>query len=890
MEKFNHKKTDDELVSILAASYLSTKVWKLKTATPKNIAFHILSLYPDRLQDKLLNKHLDSIPKDSVMKILSFLKTYRKEENIDINENSTTEARQYAVMNEGLTDVINYLEETYSPDTTTTTSMFLEAILSTSEEIRNEFDSLGFENDKFIDLVVETYAAFRSDTDNSSYDDLANKMSETDEDGRKVLTNPDKFFSNILNQGILKEKRLYQEQNIQNNLSDKRKKELKEFEEAGIHEELSGEEINPDSKTPNLDKFSFDMTSADKRGKYDPIVGRETEIDQIIKILCCRIKNNAILLGEPGVGKTAIVEALANRINQGKVPEELKNKRICSLDLNALVSGTKYRGEYEQRLQSIIKEVTSCPDVIIYIDEFHNLVGNGSTAGSGDGANILKPYLARGEFRCLGSTTTKEYRNFVEKDASLKRRFQEVHVDEPSNRETLNILKKIVRKYEDFHKVIYPTNVLEDCVEWSARYITDKHFPDKAIDCLDRAGTTAALRNNKPDDNLDKLAAEIKNLSSNKVKLVAEQNFEEAAKYRDKILAKEKELDKLKQEQNKNRTNRKFWGNVSSEDIANEISKISKVPLDKIRSVERERIGSMRKVLSSKVVGQDEAVEKITKSLQKNIMGFRDTTKPIASFLLCGSTGTGKSYISKIVAKEFFGSEDALVRIDCGEFTDGKASLSKLTGATPGYIGYEDEPLLEKIKYKPFSVLLVDEVDKVTPEAFNIFMNILDEGYCVLGNGCKVDFRNTIIIFTGNVGTKELQNNVNLGLSIVGDRKETDEKIVKKSISKFFRPEFLNRLTDIIVFNTLTKTDMRKIFTIEFNKVKKRVSENGYTVKVNSTLRDHIIDSCDLNFGARDLKRNIDKFVVDKLVEAVMNDEKLNSVTLDWKKDKVIVV
>ena len=674
------------------------------------------------------------------------------------------------------------------------------------------------------------------------------------------------------------------------------KGDLEKFEKAGMHEEVNISEPDPSSTTPFLDQYSIDMTRADKAGKYDPILGRERELDQLIKILCCRLKNNAVLLGEAGVGKTAVVECLVQRINKGNVPDKLKNKRICSLDLNALVSGTKYRGEYEARLQGIIKEVVGNPDIIVYIDELHNLIGNGSTSGQGDGANILKPYLARGEFQCIGSTTFGEYRKFVEKDAALKRRFQNIQIDEPDQKETVRILSEISKKYEDFHRVRISQDILRACVEWSGRYIVDRFFPDKAIDVLDRSSATASLRSSTKEKNNDCLELEtiIEDLKDKKLKAVLSQDFELAGTLRDEQRTKEADLENLRETKRKFAAKRSNWEEVTIDDVASEISKISKVPLDKIRSTDRTKIKDMKKVLESKVIGQAEAVNKILISLQRNIMGFRDENKPIASYLLCGETGTGKSYISKIVAKEFFGSEKSLVRIDCGEFTEGKAGVSKLTGATPGYVGYDDESILDQVRKKPFSVLLVDEVDKAAPEVFNIFMNILDEGYCILGNGEKVDFRNTIIIFTGNIGTKELQRNGNgLGFGRAKspeEKHEETEATVKKAVGKFFRPEFLNRLTGTVVFNSLTKGDLEKIFTLEFAKVKARISRQGYKVNITKALKDKCISDCDVKFGARDLHRSIAKNIEDQLCEIILeSEEELKNLTLDWNGEKVVL-
>jgi ATP-dependent Clp protease ATP-binding subunit ClpC len=892
-----------ELTEILKESKITASERNLGYVSVSNILYHIFTRYIKSSQgtDQVLIDYFNTFRKTQLFSMHEITKCMLDSEKAhDLSRPKVFQNPDYIILDSEAENIFNVILD-YVPDEEVNnieidTSIFLFTAFESGEsdiEVLRELNIAGFNrNSDFVELVRK---------DKKLLNNLKN--SKTDNGfGSKIISNPDEFFTGLLNMGsnknTLKEKRIESPQQNIKEIIEQRNKDLREFEAAGQHEEISGTAPDPESTTPNLDKFSFDMTKADHNGKYDPVVGRENEINQIIKILCCRTKNNAVLLGDAGVGKTAVVESLVHKINAGDVPEKLKNKRICSLDLNALVSGTKYRGEYEARLQGIIKEVTSHPEVIVYIDEFHNLVGNGSTAGNGDGANILKPYLARGEFQCIGSTTSSEYHKFVEKDGALKRRFQNVQIDEPTEQQTIEILKKISKKYEEFHKVTYSPEILKICTEWAGRYITDRFFPDKAIDCIDRAGTAASLRTVINTDEIENLKAEIEDLVKNKIKSVEAQNFEEASKYYSAEEEKRKELAKVEKEFTKTRNNRKSWVEVTIDDVAAEISKISKVPIDKIRSTDRVKIRNMKKVFESKVIGQGEAVNKILTALQKNIMGFRDTSKPIASFLLCGETGTGKSYISKIVAQEFFGSINSLVRIDCGELADGKSSISKLTGATPGYVGYEDEPILEQIRRKPFSVLLVDEVDKVAPEAFNLFMNILDEGYCVLGNGDRVDFRNTIIIFTGNIGTKELQSNgKGLGFNPTTDsvaKHKEDEAIVMKSIKKFFRPEFINRLTGTIVFNSLTKENLKKIFTLEFNKVKSRIEKQGYQIKVTTELRNKIVDSCDTKYGARDLHRKIEEYITEQLSAAIINAtdedlENLKNITIDYVKGHVIV-
>lgn len=674
------------------------------------------------------------------------------------------------------------------------------------------------------------------------------------------------------------------------------KKDDEEFDKAGESEAINVSAVDPNSKTPFLDQFSYDMTKAAKNKVYDPVIGRAREIDQIIKVLCCRKKNNVILLGDPGCGKTAIIESLSQRIIGGNVPEELSEKRICSLDLNALVSGTKYRGEYEERLQGIIKEVCKNKNIIIYIDEFHNLIGNGSTSGSGDGANILKPYLARGEFQCIGSTTQEEYRRFV-KDGALKRRFQSVQIDEPGIDETVEILKGISNKYEDFHKVKYPLATIKACVEFAGRYINDRFFPDKAIDLLDTAGAQVKLEIGKEKDtkDIDDLKKKIKSIKVDKMKAVSNQDFELAAKYRDDQIKEEANLGSLIQAKDKQNTRGK-WPEVTVDSVASVISGMTGVPVDKIVQTDLGRLRSMKEELAGKVIGQETAVDTFVTVLQRNFLGFRDETKCIASILLTGPSGTGKTLICEEVAAGLFGSRDAFIKYNMGEMTS-EHEVSKLIGSPAGYVGYEDEPLLLQVKRHPSSLVLFDEIEKAHPKIFDIFLNIMDKGEIVMNNGERVDFRNTIVVFTGNIGTSEMVKSKGLGFNKILDSAEKNkqnESIVQKAIKTTFRPEFVNRLTNMVTFNELGKPELIKIFGLEFAKLRARIKARGYSIKVTTALRDKIIGDCDTNFGARDLQRNIQKYVESEICGALLGveDTEIKTITgmnLDWKDDAVVV-
>ena len=672
------------------------------------------------------------------------------------------------------------------------------------------------------------------------------------------------------------------------------KKEDDDFDRAGESTAVNTKKVDPNSKTPFLDQYSYDMTFAAKNGKYDPVVGRDVEIGQIIKIISCRKKNNAILLGDPGCGKTAIVESLSQKIIDGKVPFDLRNKRICSLDLNALVSGTKYRGEYEERLQGIIKEVCNNKDIIVYIDEFHNLIGNGSTSGSGDGANILKPYLARGEFQCIGSTTQEEYRKFV-KDGALKRRFQCVQIDEPTVKETIEILKEIAPKYEEYHRVKYSAESIKLCVELSGRYITDKFFPDKAIDILDTAGAQMKLFKKRNTTDIDNKKAEIEVIKKKKLSAVESQDFELAAKYRDEQLTCQKEYDNLIKQMTKKDKSKKLWPEVTDQVVCEVVSGITGIPIDQVGKSDLGKLKSMKKELGEKIIGQKEAVDTFVTVLQRNYLGLRDETKCIASILLTGPSGTGKTLICEEVAKRLFGNEEAFIKFNMGEMTS-EHEASKLIGSPAGYVGYEDEPLLLQVKRHPSSLVLFDEIEKAHPKIFDIFLGIMDKGEITLNNGERVDFKNCIVVFTGNIGTKEIEKfGKGLGFNRdIDDKNKTNTEIVTKSIKKTFRPEFINRLTNMVTFNELGKPELLKIFNLEFNKLKDRLKVKGYSIKASNSLKNHIVDLCDPIYGARDLQRNIQNLIETNVCTSLLEkDDKdlanINSISVDYKDDKVVV-
>ena len=627
--------------------------------------------------------------------------------------------------------------------------------------------------------------------------------------------------------------------------------------------------------TPILDNFSTDLTRAAEEGKLDPVIGREKEIERVAQILSRRKKNNPVLIGEPGVGKSAIVEGLALRIVQKKVSRILFNKRVVTLDMASVVAGTKYRGQFEERIRSIIKELQKNPDIILFIDEIHTIVGAGSAAGSMDAANMLKPALARGEIQCIGATTLDEYRKNIEKDGALERRFQKIIVEPTTTDETLQILRNIKERYEDHHNVIYTDAALEACVKLADRYITDRFFPDKAIDALDEAGSRVHLTNiavPKEIEEQEKLIDEMKNRKNEAVRL---QNFELAASYRDKEKELSTQLESMKENWEKSlRENRET---VDEDQIANVVSMISGIPVQKMAQAEGIRLMGMKDDLMGKVIGQDKAIETLVKAIRRSRIGLKDPNRPIGTFMFLGPTGVGKTHLAKELAKFMFGSADALIRVDMSEYME-KFTVSRLVGAPPGYVGYEEGGLLtEKVRRKPYSIVLLDEIEKAHADVFNILLQVLDEGHLTDTNGRTVDFKNTIVIMTSNVGTRQLKD-FGKGIGFTSGQptnmKDHSQGIITKALNKQFAPEFLNRLDEIINFDQLEMESLVKIVDIELGGLYKRVEAIGYKLVMEEQARQFIAKKgYDIQYGARPLKRAIQTHVEDALAEVILGGE-----------------
>ena len=633
---------------------------------------------------------------------------------------------------------------------------------------------------------------------------------------------------------------------------------------------LSRRKPSSDSGTPVLDNFSRDLNKLAEQGKLDPVIGRQKEIVRIAQILSRRKKNNPIILGEPGSGKTALVEGLAILIVAGECPKNLLDKRIVNLDLTAVVAGTKYRGQFEERLKVILEELSNNPNIIVFIDEIHTLIGSGNSSGSLDGSNIFKPALARGEIQCIGATTLDEYRKSFEKDGALERRFQKVIVDPSTVEETIQILTNIKDRYEAFHKVSYSQEVIELCVKLADRYITDREFPDKAFDILDEVGARSQTEQKIPEviDDLKLKATEIK---QQKMDVVKKQNYEEAAALRDKerkILAKlESEKRKFEEESATTRFP------ITVEQVYDVVSNMTKIPVSKMSIDDTNALISMDKTLMSKVIGQDEAVSKIVKSIRRNRIGIKDPNRPIGSFIFLGSTGVGKTHLAKQIAKEMFGSEGALIRVDMSEYQE-KHTVSRLVGAPPGYVGYEEGgQLTEQVKNKPYAVILFDEVEKAHKDIFSILLQILDDGHATDSLGRKINFKNTLIIMTTNLGVKKLQD-FGAGIGFSSNKysnEEAKKQILMKEMKNFFSPEFLNRIDDTIVFASLSKENIEKIVDLELAKLAKRLSEMKYNIVMDPTITQYISKvGFDEVYGARPVKRAIQDKIEDFLSELIL--------------------
>jgi len=634
-----------------------------------------------------------------------------------------------------------------------------------------------------------------------------------------------------------------------------------------------------DSNTPVLDNFSRDLNRLAEEGKLDPVIGRDREILRIAQILSRRKKNNPIIIGEPGCGKTALVEGLAIKIVNGECPRNLVDKRIVNLDLTSVVAGTKYRGQFEERMKVIIEELHANPNIIVFIDEIHTLVGSGNSSGSMDGSNIFKPALSRGELQCIGATTLDEFRKNIEKDGALERRFQKVIVEPSSVEETIQILKNVRDKYESFHNVNYSDEIIETCVKLADRYITDREFPDKAFDILDEVGARMQTDLKVPEviEDLKKKAAEIK---QQKIDVVKKQNYEQAAELRDK---EKKILTKLDQEKQKFEDQlSKEKQTILLENVYDVVSNMTKIPVSKMSVDDSKALLDLDKTLIDKVIGQNDAVVKIAKSIKRNRLGIKDPNRPIGSFVFLGSTGVGKTYLAKQLAKEMFGSEDSLIRVDMSEYQE-KHTVSKLVGAPPGYVGYEEGGLLtEKVKNKPYSVILFDEVEKAHKDVFTILLQILDDGHVTDSLGRKINFKNTLIILTSNLGVKKLQDfGTGIGFSSnTYSNEEAKKQILMKEMKNFFSPEFINRIDDTIVFNSLSPEDIKKITDIELKKLMSRLSDMKYKISYDETLVEYLAKiGFDELFGARPLKRAIQDKVEDLLSEEVLTGKMIEGKT-----------
>lgn len=650
------------------------------------------------------------------------------------------------------------------------------------------------------------------------------------------------------------------------------------------------------SKTPVLDNFGRDLTKAAEEDKLDPIVGREKEIERVSQILSRRKKNNPILIGEPGVGKSAIAEGLALRIVKRKVSRVLFNKRVITLDLASLVAGTKYRGQFEERMKAVMNELEKSPDVILFIDEIHTIIGAGGASGSLDASNMFKPALARGEIQCIGATTLDEYRQFIEKDGALDRRFQKVIIEPTSVEETIQILNNIKSKYEDHHNVTYTDEAIEACVSLTSRYLSDRHLPDKAIDAMDEAGSRVHITNINVPQNIIELEKKVEEIKELKNKVVRSQKYEEAANLRDseRKLLDELEVEKKKWEE-ETKSNRET---VSEDNVAEVVAMMTGVPVQRIAQNESTRLIGMYDAIKDSVIGQDEAIKKVVKAIQRNRAGLKDPNKPIGSFIFLGPTGVGKTQLAKVLSRYLFDTDDALLRIDMSEYME-KFSVSRLIGAPPGYIGYEEGgQLTEKVRRKPYSVILLDEIEKAHPDVFNLLLQALDDGQMTDSLGRKIDFKNTIIIMTSNIGSRQLKDfgqGVGFATSARTAAVADDAKaLIEKSLKKAFAPEFLNRIDDVLLFNPLTLENIHKIIDIELNSLYKRLNDLGYEIKISGKAKDFIADKgYDANFGARPLKRAIQKYLEDpmaeKIIGAQINEGDTISVDLDKKKEEITI-
>ncbi len=715
-----------------------------------------------------------------------------------------------------------------------------------------------------------------------------------------ILKNKDNIATQILGQfdvdyDVFRQELDYVRQDLQ---GQKDTPPTNQQEDDGFEEEEKGERgFNvprkpgaAKSKTPVLDNFGRDVTRAAEDGRLDPIVGRQEEIERVSQILSRRKKNNPILIGEPGVGKTAIVEGLALRIIQRKVSRVLFDKRIIMLDLAALVAGTKYRGQFEERMKAIMNELEKNRDVILFIDEIHTIVGAGGATGSLDASNIFKPALARGELQCIGASTLDEYRQYIEKDGALDRRFQKVLIDPPSPEETIEILGNIKSKYEEFHNVVYSDEAINACVSLSTRYITDRFLPDKAIDVLDEVGARVHLKNIHVPEDIVSLEAQIEAIKEEKNKVVKSQRYEEAAKLRDTEKRLLEDLEKAKHSWEELVKSERYP--VTEDDIAEVVAMMTGIPTKRIAQSEGTKLVGMADEMRKGVIGQDEAISKITKAIQRNRVGLKDPKKPIGSFIFLGPTGVGKTELAKVLSEYLFDAKDSLVRIDMSEYME-KFSVSRLIGAPPGYVGYEEGgQLTEKIRRKPYSVILLDEIEKAHPDIFNILLQVLDDGILTDGLGRKVDFKNTLIIMTSNIGARQLKDfGAGVGFNTSTrqvNAEENTKSVIETSLKRTFSPEFLNRIDDVVIFNALSKDDIFKIIDITLRDVKSRLELLNYKLQLDDSAKEFLSEKgYDPQFGARPLHRAIQKYLEDPLAETILSGKVKAGDTLLVEFDKV---
>jgi ATP-dependent Clp protease ATP-binding subunit ClpC len=708
---------------------------------------------------------------------------------------------------------------------------------------------------------------------------LKSPMVETEHLMLSILKNKENIATQILNQfdvdydlfrndlGVVKSN------DVKSEFSEDPDEEFDE-EKRGFQPKAKQPSSNAKSKTPVLDNFGRDITRLAELGTLDPIVGREKEIERVSQILSRRKKNNPILIGEPGVGKTAIVEGLALRIVQRKVSRVLFDKRVVSLDLAALVAGTKYRGQFEERMKAIMNELEKNRDVILFIDELHTIVGAGGASGSLDASNIFKPALARGELQCIGASTLDEYRMYIEKDGALDRRFQKVMIDPPSVDETIQILTNIKSKYEDYHNVAYAEDAIEACVRLSDRYVTDRLLPDKAIDVLDEVGARVHLKNiNVPQDILE-LEKKIEDIKQEKNKVVKSQRFEEAASLRDNEKRLQEELEKAKNDWEEESKNKRYP--ITEEDIAEVVCMMTGIPVKRMVQAETEKLRNMATEMKGMVVGQDDAISKVVKAIQRNRVGLKDPKKPIGTFIFLGPTGVGKTELARTLARYMFDSDDTLIRIDMSEYME-KFTVSRLIGAPPGYVGYEEGgQLTEKVRRKPYSVILLDEIEKAHPDIYNILLQVLDDGQLTDGLGRKVDFKNTLIIMTSNIGARQLKDfGEGVGFatqSRMQNSEEANKAVIEKALKRTFSPEFLNRVDDVVIFNSLTKENIFEIIDILMKGVMKRLLNLGFSLELTPAAKDFIAEKgYDQQYGARPLHRAIQKYLEDPLAEEILN-------------------